>query len=140
MKKLFLLLFTMAVSTMFAQKKDTALNEKVLGVVINGGAYYLNTSNGLIKINSRENDPYEEYYREIYNDSTIINPNTELKFNAYESGINYFNPAVDISQWAEKYNTFGSKLYLYDFMHMDESGNYIFKPGIIGLINKELGK
>ena len=137
MEKVFLIIFGFMCSSALAQSSTEELNNKVFGIVINSGNYYLNTENRLVKINN-EKDPYEEYYRKIYNDSTIINPNTELKPAVYNSGINYFNPAIDISQWAEKYNTFGNKLYLYDFMQMDENGNYIFKPGIVGLIQKEL--
>ena len=141
MKKNLFILFIFISTIAFAQKaeKSSDLNYQVLGIVINGGNYFLNTDKGLVKINNEE-DPFEEYYRKIYNDSTIINPNTEIKPIGFYSSINFFNPAIDISQWAEKYNTFGNKLYLYDFMEIDENGNYVFKPGIIGLIQKEISK
>ena len=141
MKKSLIILFILIAVSAFAQKtqKPSGLNCEVLGIVINGGNYFLNTDQGLVKINN-EDDPFEEYYRKIYNDSTIVNPNTELKSAGYNSAINFFNPAIDISQWAEEYNTFGNKLYLYDFMEVDENGNYNFKPGIIGLVQKELSK
>lgn len=141
MKQLFITLFFFLSTVIFAQEGKPAsdLNCKVFGIVLNGNSYYLNTESGLVKINSEE-DPLEKYYQKIYNDSTIVNPNTELKPAAYNSAINFFNPAIDISQWAEKYDTFGNKLYLYDFMQIDENGNYVFKPGIVGLIRKEISK
>ena len=141
MKKSLIILFIFIAATAFAQKaeKPSDLNYEVFGLVINGSNYFLNTDQGLVKINN-EADPFEEYYRKIYNDSTIVNPNTELKPSGYNSAIIFFNPAIDISQWAEEYNTFGNKLYLYDFMEVDENGNYVFKPGIVGLIQKEISK
>ena len=118
--------------------KEDKLNYKVLGLILNGGSYYLHTDNGLIKINQKERDPFEEYYQKIYNDTTIQNPNTEIRYSDYGSAINFFNPAIDISQWAQEYSNFEGEMYLYDFMEIDQYGNYVFKPGVIGLINKEI--
>ena len=141
MKKILILLLIVFSSASLAQeaRKTEDLKCKVFGLVLNGNSYYLYTENGLVKINNWEDDPWEKYYQEIYNDSTIVSPNTIIDYESNSSSINFFNPAIDISQWSDKYNTFGNKLYLYDFMQIDEDGNYTFKPGIVGLIQKELG-
>jgi len=141
MKNWFLILFVFISSIANAQVQDTTsgLNYEVLGLVYQNNNYYFITEKGLIKIGNDE-DALQKYYREIYDDSTIINPIIEIKPQDFNSSDNYYNPAIDLSQWTEKYNTYGNKLYLYDFMEMDENGNYIFKPGIIGLFQQELEK
>ncbi|OGU36498.1 MAG: hypothetical protein A2068_05910 [Ignavibacteria bacterium GWB2_35_6b] len=138
MKKSLLILFVFISSIVAAQVTDTTsgLNYEVLGLVYQNNNYYFITEKGLIKIGNDE-DALQKYYREIYNDSTIVNPNIEIKPQDFSSSDNYYNPAIDLSQWTEKYNTYGNKLYLYDFMEMDENGNYIFKPGVIGLFQKD---
>lgn len=140
MKKSLIILFLIFYSTLNAQENKSGgeLNYQVLGLVQNGGSYYLNTENGLVKINNNENDHFEKYYQKIYNDSTIVNPNTIINPSSNNLSLSFFNPAIEISQWADKYDTFGNRLYLYDFMEIDGEGRYIFKPGILGLIQKEL--
>lgn len=141
MKKSLLILFVFVSSTVDAQVEDTTsgLNYEVLGLVYQNNNYYFITEKGLIKIGNDE-DPLQKYYREIYNDSTIVNSNIEIKPQDFNSSDNYYNPVIDLSKWTEKYNTYGNKLYLYDFIEMDEYGNYIFKPGTIGLFQQELDK
>lgn len=143
MKRTIILLIFMFAANAVAQEsgKHEILKNQVYGIVTSGNSYFLSTDSGYVLINVKNNsDPWQEYYRKIYNDTTIQNPNTVLQFSDFDSGIKYFNPAVDLSQWSDKYETFGNKLYLYDFMELDENGNYTFKPGIIGLIQKEIKK
>lgn len=72
--KNFLIIFLFLASFTFAQV-DTS--SKVVGLVLQGNEVYLMMEDGFLLIEN--SDPYEEYYRKIYNDSTIVNPNTELK-------------------------------------------------------------
>jgi len=62
---------------LFAQANNLELNKSVNGIITSNEGTYLVIDEGLILI--RKTDPYEEYYRRIYKDSTIVNPNTEFK-------------------------------------------------------------
>ncbi|MCB9260447.1 MAG: hypothetical protein H6612_13960 [Ignavibacteriales bacterium] len=75
LKHLILLLFlsNFLVSQTFSEYE----NEKVTGMVSTNDGVFLILENGYLQI--EEIDPYQEYYRKIYKDSTIVNPNTELK-------------------------------------------------------------
>jgi hypothetical protein len=71
-KKILLALFV-AVS-IIAQEDSAIENKYVTGILSTSDGVYLILEDGFLRIN--EIDPYEEYYRMIYNDSTIVNPNT----------------------------------------------------------------
>ncbi|MBK8945927.1 MAG: hypothetical protein IPM32_11740 [Ignavibacteriae bacterium] len=65
-------------SNLFSQEIEN-LEQNVVGMINSNGEIYLVLENGFLKL---ENDEaYIEYYRKIYNDSTITNPNTEIKEN-----------------------------------------------------------
>ena len=55
------------------------LQDSTIGMIQENNIIYLITKDKYFVLTS--NDPYEEYYRKIYGDSTLINPNTELKEN-----------------------------------------------------------
>ena len=61
----------------FGQTESFDFEQNVTGIVSTSEGSYLIVKQGFIKIS--EANIYTEYYRTIYNDSTLINPNTEIK-------------------------------------------------------------
>ena len=66
-----------------AQNEGIDPDLPISGVINSIDGIYLIYNDGYIQV--EQNDAYEEYYRKIYNDSTIVNPNTiiggNLNFN-----------------------------------------------------------
>ncbi len=135
MKRLMLIFMTITVSTIFAQsgiaETDTNLTRQVYGVVVHGNQQYLVTDKGFIPV-QKYNDPWGEYYRQIYGDSTITNPNTEIK--GEDGGVPYIMPMINVGDWVEKNYGFEGEMYLYDFMEMDSTGNYVYRPGALAIL------
>jgi hypothetical protein len=77
---------------LFAQDNSYDMNKSVTGIVTSNEGVYLILKKGLTQIS--QIDPYEEYYRAIYNDSTIINPNTELKTEFNLNIIPFISPTI----------------------------------------------
>ena len=75
LKLVFLILFIY--STNYAQNSNILPDENIIGLVHSSEGIFLELENGFIQLESY--DVWEEYYRMIYNDSTIVNPNTEIK-------------------------------------------------------------
>ena len=130
-KYLVILLFIC--TSIFAQEsiKSGDKDLKVLGIIFANGQYYFHTEIGLLPINQNEKDPWEEYYRKIYNDSTIVNPNTEIEGGNVVNPYMFLNPAVNLTEWAEEYSNFDGDLYLHNFITIDENGVVTYKPGIL---------
>jgi len=125
---------------MFAQnkkyiKKDK-LDKQVYGYVINNNKIYLVTDNGFLNVfnNEKTNKQWEDYYREIYNDSTIVNPNKVIG-SKNNTSLNFIIP-VNINNWVKQKYSFKNDLHLYDFIRVDSSGNYSYKQGVLGIIGK----
>lgn len=78
---LLILLFFPCLS--FSQFDSNDLEKTVVGIITSNEGDYLILKEGFIRISTT--DKYLEYYKAIYNDSTIVNPNTEIKeeFNLY---------------------------------------------------------
>lgn len=83
---LILIFFTI---TTFAQDDGIDPNIPISGVINSIDGIYLIYGNGFIELD--QNDSYEEYYRRIYNDSTIVNPNTVIQGNYNISFIPYLD-------------------------------------------------
>ena len=70
----------------FAQSDTTEYNklknEQVLGFINDANGKIIVTDKGYFLIKSK--DPYQEYYRRIYKDSTIVNPNKVINGNNFE--------------------------------------------------------
>ncbi len=120
------------------------LNTKVYGYVISESGEYISTAKGLLLINNTKDstDKWQKYYREVYGDSTIINPNTVIGEQKQQMPIQFLVP-VDITKRTNQSFSFSKQLYLYDFMQVDSIGNYNYKPGIMSIIgslekNKEV--
>ena len=60
----------------FGQISSINLDQNVSGLISTSDGVYLILEQGFMQIS--QTDIYTEYYREIYNDSTLVNPNTEI--------------------------------------------------------------
>lgn len=76
MKNILLILFFFP-CLLFSQFDSNDLEKTVIGVITSNEGDYLILNEGLIRISTTDN--YLEYYKAIYNDSTVVNPNTEIK-------------------------------------------------------------
>lgn len=65
------------------------LQDSTIGLLQDGNIFYLITKDKYFALSI--NDPFDEYYKKIYGDSTLINPNTELKENFNISIIPFIN-------------------------------------------------
>ncbi len=80
MKKFFtLFFFTFLLYPLYSQSKIN-YDEEIIGIIITESYPLVITNTGYYKIQSKKNK-WQEYYRKIYKDSTIVNPNTEIKGN-----------------------------------------------------------
>jgi len=114
------------------EKGDKHLSEVVHGLVIHGNEQYLVTDSGYLKV-AQSQDQWQEYYQKVYGDSTIQNPNTIIEPHSYNS-LNFFHPIININEWIDERYGFEGDMFLYDFMRMDQNGNYTFRPGAIGIL------
>lgn len=85
--------------SVFAQ--TSSIEEQfVKGFIASEFGNYLIVDNGYINLVGY--DPYEEYYKMIYNDSTIVNPNIVISDNYSVNIIPYLFPEIST----------GNKIYL----------------------------
>jgi len=121
LKKIFAIFsFIFLLSSFYAQAKINP-NEEIIGVILTDNNPVLITKTGYYQIQNRK-DKWEEYYQKIYNDSTIINPNTELKEN-YTINISPF--VLSDSENYQKYY-FEKPLKLGMLIEIGENNNYSF--------------
>jgi len=134
-----ILIITTITISVYAQKgriiNREELNTPVLGYVIHNGQTFIATGKGFVPIKKKKNtnDNWQDYYRKIYNDSTIVNPNTVNGEQKQQIPMQFMAP-VDISKWTGQSFSFTKQLYLYDFIQIDSTGNYVFKPGVLGIL------
>lgn len=114
-----LLIFIFLPIFLTAQTDYIELGNDVTGIINSTEGSYLILKQGFIKID--KTDIYTEYYRQIYNDSTIINPNTELKDDYRFTVIPYFAP----NQFSNRID-FVDPMNLGIFIKLNESGKYQF--------------
>lgn len=101
----------------------TDLNDEVIGYIFYGNEGYLLTDNYMVKFKS-ENDPWQEYYRKIYNDTTIINPNTIIEPPALPVNI---YPLLDLSKYTDNYFQLNDNKILSDFFAPGGNGQFILQ-------------
>jgi len=124
---------------LYAQNSRTSqsnyLNTRVYGYVIYDGHDYLATEKGFLPVNSNQNsnEKWQDYYRKIYGDSTIVNPNTIIGENNSQFPIQFFMP-LDVNAWTNKQYSFTDQMYLNNFMQIDSNGKYNYQPGVLGII------
>lgn len=102
-----------------AQNDSIELDEKVTGIIVSDEGTYLILNQGLIQI--FKTDIYTEYYRQIYKDSTLVNPNTELKDDFSFTIIPYLAP----STFQDRID-FSEPINLGIFLQLNRSGEYQF--------------
>jgi len=119
-KKIAIFYFIFLLSSFYAQSKINP-NEEIIGVILTDNNPVLITKTGYYQIQNRK-DAWEEYYQKIYNDSTIINPNTELKGN-YTINITPY-----VLSGSENYQNyyFEEPLQLGMLISIGENNNYSF--------------
>ena len=132
-------IFVLTSSVLFSQNITRhELKEKVHGIVYHGNQQYLVTDRGYIKVENQQksvNDKWTDYYRKAYGDSTIQNPNTIIEQPRPNIGLHFFM-SLNGRDWIDKEYEFGEEAYLYDFIQADDNGNFVFRPGIIGVIGR----
>ena len=109
MKKFNTIILIVVVSTitLYGQNSGTQqsnyLNTRVYGYAIYKGQDYLATERGFLPVNSNRNnnEKWQDYYRRVYGDSTIVNPNTIIGENGSQFPIQFFMP-VDVTAWTNK--------------------------------------
>lgn len=92
MKNLVLAFFFLSIN-IFSQSFNWQDDNYATGLIISDEGIFLVLEDGYFHFNKSENDEaYTEYYRTIYNDSTLVNPNTELKVEYNLNFIPYLFP------------------------------------------------
>jgi len=97
----FILLLLLFISSQLFSQEIKNLDQSVVGMVTSNEGTFLILENGYLQIS--RNDSYIDYYRKIYKDSTIVNPNTEIKSDYNINFIPYLSPTqynnkIDFSQ------------------------------------------
>ena len=134
-----ILIITTITISVYAQNgriiNSEELNTPVLGYVIHNGQTFIATGKGFVPIGKNQdiNNSWQDYYRKIYNDSTIVNPNTVIGEQKQQIPMQFLAP-VDISKWTSQSFSFTKQLYLYDFIQIDSTGNFVYKPGVLGIL------
>ena len=115
MLKKLLFIFILSPIFLFSQENIFNENEIIYGIITSEKGTYLVLEKGLMRIT--ENDSYIEYYKNIYNDSTIVNPNTEIKNNINLNIIPFLSPQMN----QQKFD-FSKPLQMGIFIQTDEFG------------------
>ena len=99
----------------FGQISSINLDQNVSGLISTSDGVYLILEQGFMQIS--QTDIYTEYYREIYNDSTLVNPNTEIRTEYDLNIIPYIMPNEKQQQI-----TFDEPLNIGIFVNLNEAG------------------
>ena len=135
-KLVFILIISIPAALSFGQDKFPKPDNEEIGWIDYQGVQYLITADGIIRqsIDNQTNDFYTRYYREIYNDSTLHNPNYVMN----SSPQVYISPMVNLSD-SSKWNVpVGQGLYLFDFIEHNSQGQIKLLPGMINQLIKIL--
>lgn len=119
---------------MLLSQVDENDNERMVhGIMTSNDGAYLVLDKGFIAID--ETNLYTEYYRKIYNDTTLINPNTIVK---QEFNLNII-PLILPDANAKKIN-FNEPLNIGMFLQLNESGTYNFSSYANEIIDSLINK
>ena len=121
MKKYLILLFLYPFLC-FGQNDSFNFEQNVTGIISRGDEAYLILEQGFIKLS--QTDIYTEYYRQIYDDSTLTNPNTELKSEFELDIIPYIIPDSD-----QQRIDFTEPLKVGVFVRLNENGKLNLTSG-----------
>ena len=117
MKNLIIILIFISL-TIIAQEEPNRFGKRLNGIIQTPGEIIFIIDDEYYKLES--NDYYEEYYRTIYNDSTIVNPNTEIKSNFNLTTI----PFIDLGSNNFKSHFFDVPIQFGMFIEVNENGNF----------------
>lgn len=117
-----ILIFLFFTILLFAQENTQDLNKNVTGLILSDQGVFLLLGDEYILLEKA--DPYEEYYRKIYNDPTIVNPNTELKEEFNLGIIPFLSPSISQSNRID----FNEPHELGLFLRLNESNNFNLTP------------
>lgn len=98
--KILILVILLFISSKILGQVDSMGNKSVnsdnrfYGLIQNGNQYFLIGKKGVMQLNKQ--DAFQKYYRKIYSDSTIQNPNFILQPNYDELGQQLFIPFIFI--------------------------------------------
>jgi len=118
--KKILLLFLVSIP-IIAQEDYNFENNTVKGILFSNFNTYLILEDGYLKVN--EIDPYEEYYRKVYNDSTLINPNTIITNNIDLTIIPFISNSAN-----QKNFIFNEPFEIGAFIQLSNSDQYSLTP------------
>ncbi len=117
----------------FAQSDTTEYNklknEQVIGFINDANGKIIVTDKGYFLIKNR--DPYEEYYRRIYKDSTIVNPNKVINGNNFEVN---FIPIIYNKNLLNGFHRFHRKFNLGEIITISKQGKLTVIPQAIPVI------
>ena len=116
--KNFIIILIILSFTNFAQKEPNRLDKRLNGIIQTPSEIIFIIDDEYYKLES--NDYYEEYYRRIYNDTTIVNPNTEIKSNFNLTIISF----IDFGNNNFKSHFFDVPIQFGMFIEVNENGNF----------------
>jgi len=139
-----LIIMSSSTISLFGQNNDKSqndfMNTRVYGYVVYNNQNYLATEQGYFPVDTNQNinDRWRDYYRKIYGDSTLSNPNTIIGEQNSQTPVQLFVP-LDINNLTNQQYSFTNQLYISDFISVDSNGGYNYQPDIQGIIGS-LGK
>ncbi|MEE9429421.1 MAG: hypothetical protein V3V16_00140 [Melioribacteraceae bacterium] len=123
-KHIFLNIIILLIFSSFLNAQSINIEEKVIGIVVSNSSPIIVTESNYFQLQKKENDVWLDYYQKIYNDTTLTNPNLELKS---ESNL-FIIPIVGFDYSNENFNRFNSNYLLKDIIVTNNFGNYILSP------------
>ncbi len=135
MKNLLIIIIFLTAGNCVAQISADSINclqsKTVIGFIDAGKEKFIVLEDEIIKI--KNDDFYTQYYRTIYGDSTIVNPNTLL--NNKQSNIEFLS-TVDLENYKKQYYTLPKGVKLKTFFNIDSTGKFFVLPQIDSLFSK----
>jgi hypothetical protein len=116
--KILLLQMFVLVNIVIGQKDLTDRQNLIKGLISTNQGIFLVLEDGYAKVENY--DAYQEYYRAIYNDSTIVNPNMEIRGNYQLKIFPYLIPTIE----SEKCYMFNEPIEFGLFFQLNNSNNY----------------
>lgn len=139
MKKIFFIaiILFLKISGLAQSVSPDDLNMQVRGIFFYENLSYLITEKGFIQLPDEEiNSQFQEYYRKVYNDSTIVNPNTILSSGDDSQILLYILPFVNVSELGDNLIALPEEFQLNNFLQQDTSGKLEYRKGVSSMVEK----
>ncbi len=139
MKKIFFIaiILFLKISGLAQSVSPDDLNMQVRGIFFYENLSYLITEKGFIQLPDEEiNSQFQEYYRKVYNDSTIVNPNTILSSGDDSQILLYILPFVNVSELGDDLIALPEEFQLNNFLQQDTSGKLEYRKGVSSMVEK----